>query len=326
MNAAAALSIRSARLARLTSAAIIARSTAAVDQRSSQSSTGSARGARLRAKARTDWVRGLSLPSMLSGSPTTNPTTDCAATSAFSASRSAANFLRMIVLSGVAKLHPASQSAVPIVLVPTSSPARRPPPGSARAKSEGAVVIIPALLSLGCRAKSRRARMLKALVCRHLPGPGPTRARPALRSAFCPWRGNRHGIFSCGLRERRRGWRDGRGLGLEAREPAQHVGADVRPEEGDVEDVIIVAGKHIAWRIVLRDFGVANHQEAARVIAAGANDAGDELALLEPILGFQRADIRRRGCFGIGNASDRVRTQHPRVASRAAVIADCAVI
>src|SRR3546814_1365737 len=57
MKAAAALSTRSARLARLTSAAIIARSTAAVDQRSSHSRTGRARGARLRAKARVLWVR-----------------------------------------------------------------------------------------------------------------------------------------------------------------------------------------------------------------------------------------------------------------------------
>src|SRR3546814_19266893 len=83
MKAAAALSMRVARLARLTSAAIIARSTAAVDQRSSHRSRGRASGARLRAKARVLWVRGLSLPSMLSGRPTIRPTMDCAANRLF---------------------------------------------------------------------------------------------------------------------------------------------------------------------------------------------------------------------------------------------------
>src|SRR3954447_2587997 len=71
--AAASESTFSARLARLTSAEIIARSTACVDQRSSQRSIGSSSGDKLRAKARTDCVRGLSLPSMLSGSPMTKP-------------------------------------------------------------------------------------------------------------------------------------------------------------------------------------------------------------------------------------------------------------
>src|SRR4051794_40660689 len=54
MCAAASASTFSARLARLTSASIIARSTAAVDQRSSHSRMGSSSAARLRAKARTD--------------------------------------------------------------------------------------------------------------------------------------------------------------------------------------------------------------------------------------------------------------------------------
>src|SRR3546814_9756831 len=40
----------------------------------------------------------------------------------------------------------------------------------------------------------------------------------------------------CRRCHRRRGRRDRRGLAFESREPAQHVGADVRPEEGDVED------------------------------------------------------------------------------------------
>src|SRR6476661_1365372 len=75
MWAAASASTFSARLARLTSAEIIARSTACVDHRSSHSSSGNSSGARLRAKARVDCVRGESLPSMLSGKPTTRPFT-----------------------------------------------------------------------------------------------------------------------------------------------------------------------------------------------------------------------------------------------------------
>src|SRR5438270_13412773 len=73
MCAAASASTFSARLARLTSAEIIARSTAWVDQRSSHSNIGKASGARLRAKARTDCVLGLSLPSIFNGNPITRP-------------------------------------------------------------------------------------------------------------------------------------------------------------------------------------------------------------------------------------------------------------
>ena len=52
-----------------------ARSTAAVDSRSSQSAMGSSVNcAKLRAKARVDWARGPSDPSMLIGSPSTKPT------------------------------------------------------------------------------------------------------------------------------------------------------------------------------------------------------------------------------------------------------------
>src|SRR3954449_7357510 len=71
--AAASASTFSARLARLTSAEIIARSTACVDQRSSHSRIGSSSCARLRTKARTDCVLGLSVPSMFSGNPITKP-------------------------------------------------------------------------------------------------------------------------------------------------------------------------------------------------------------------------------------------------------------
>src|SRR3546814_11926917 len=62
MKAAAALSTRVARLARLTSAAIIAGSTEAVDQRSYQSRRGRPGGRRLRATARVIGVRGRAGP------------------------------------------------------------------------------------------------------------------------------------------------------------------------------------------------------------------------------------------------------------------------
>src|SRR5438309_1844635 len=131
--AAASASTFSARLARLTSAEIIARSTACVDQRSSQRSIGRSSGERLRAKARTDCVRGLSVPSMLSGSPITKPiifSRDMKSSSAF---RSCVNLVLRIVSAGPAKCHPASQIAKPIVFVPTSSPASLPPLGRASA-------------------------------------------------------------------------------------------------------------------------------------------------------------------------------------------------
>ena len=44
---------------------------------------------------------------------------------------------------------------------------------------------------------------------------------------------------------------------LTTREAAQYVGADVRPEKGDVEDVIIIARQYIARRVILRRFGIA---------------------------------------------------------------------
>ena len=98
--AAASLSTASARLARVTSASIIARCTAWVDQRSSHSSIGRPSGARLRAKARTDWVRGLSLPSRLSGRPTTSPAMLSRSMKAVSAARSAVNLVRRMVSAG----------------------------------------------------------------------------------------------------------------------------------------------------------------------------------------------------------------------------------
>jgi len=139
--AAAALSIRSARLARLRSASIIARSAAAVDQRSSHNRIGNPRSSILRAKARLDWLRGLSLPSMLMGSPITIPAVGRVASAACNLALSLANLLRTISSAGEAKLHPASQKAVPIVLLPISRPIRTPPSGSASRNSAALVVI-----------------------------------------------------------------------------------------------------------------------------------------------------------------------------------------
>src|SRR3546814_16507552 len=70
------------------------------------------------------------------------------------------------------------------------------------------------------------------------------------------------------------------------------VGANVRPEKGDVVDVVVVAGEHIARDdIILRDVGVADHQEAARVVAFCTDLARDQRARLEAFGGFQRAEI-----------------------------------
>src|SRR3546814_9781159 len=90
-------------------------------------------GARLRAKARTDWVRGLSLPLRLRGRPTTRPFTPCPATVTFSRSRSAEHLPRFISSAAVAIVQPASLSATPIVFVHTSSPISLPPPEIGRA-------------------------------------------------------------------------------------------------------------------------------------------------------------------------------------------------
>src|SRR5439155_1099956 len=85
---------RLALLARVTSAAISSRSTAAVDSRSSHSAIGSSvRRARLRAKARVDCARGPSLPSMLTGSPSTNPVAFRSVASASRRAASAEKFL-----------------------------------------------------------------------------------------------------------------------------------------------------------------------------------------------------------------------------------------
>ena len=166
MCAAACESTLSARLARLMSWSSIARSTATVDQRSSHKRIGRERGARFLAKARTDCVRGLSLPSMLSGSPTTSPAISCWLTRFFSRWRSAVNLPRWSVSCGLAKLQRESQVASPIVLVPTSSPSSRPPGDpSVPRKSLALVAIIgwpkrssAARRPRGCSPRTGRSR------------------------------------------------------------------------------------------------------------------------------------------------------------------------
>ena len=75
MKTAACWSMTLARRARVTLAAINSRSTAAVESRSSQRAMGSwVSRARLRANARVDWARGPSVPSMLTGKPSTKAT------------------------------------------------------------------------------------------------------------------------------------------------------------------------------------------------------------------------------------------------------------
>ncbi len=90
---------------RVMSAAIISRSTAAVDSRSSQNATGRSRRAkRLRANWRTDWVRGPSPPARVSGRPTTRPPTLWVSINANSRAMSSRKRRRRIVSSGVAMM------------------------------------------------------------------------------------------------------------------------------------------------------------------------------------------------------------------------------
>jgi hypothetical protein len=94
------------------------------------------------ANARVDCERGLSLPSRLIGRPMTSPTTFCAVIISASAALSFWNLVRRISKAGLANDQPASHSAVPIVLVPTSRPISRPPFGSASRNCAGETVII----------------------------------------------------------------------------------------------------------------------------------------------------------------------------------------
>ena len=82
-------------------------------------------GLRLRTKARVDWARGPSLPSMLSGRPTTSPPTPWRSARAGSRQASGVNFTRLMVSSGVAMRRSTSERARPIVFVPRSTPSSR---------------------------------------------------------------------------------------------------------------------------------------------------------------------------------------------------------
>ena len=67
------------------------------------------------ANARTDWVRGLSVPSIFNGKPMTKPIMLSRKMNAWRLLRSCVNFVRRIVSTGPAKCQPASQIARPIV-------------------------------------------------------------------------------------------------------------------------------------------------------------------------------------------------------------------
>ena len=136
MKAAACWSITLARCARLASAAIRSRSTAAVESRSSHSPIGSAVSlAKLRAKARVDCARGPSEPSMLIGRPSTKPAARRSAASARTALRVGREGLaRSTVVTPVASRRSGSLTATPMVLVPRSRPISAP-----RAGSRGAI-------------------------------------------------------------------------------------------------------------------------------------------------------------------------------------------
>lgn len=115
-----------ARFERDASCSINARVTAAVDNRSSQKRKGrSVSAAKLRTKARVDCARAPSLPSILSGRPTTKAATLNSSARASKCAASAENLPRFSVSRGVARRRSTSDKASPIVLVPRSMPINR---------------------------------------------------------------------------------------------------------------------------------------------------------------------------------------------------------
>ena len=94
--------------------------------RSSQKAIGRSgfRRRRLRAKARLDWQRGPSVPSMFTGRPMTTPPAERLSMSLNRALASSVNLVLRINSSGVATVRVASLTATPIVFSPRSRPAR----------------------------------------------------------------------------------------------------------------------------------------------------------------------------------------------------------
>ncbi|KQZ13604.1 hypothetical protein ASD44_05590 [Mesorhizobium sp. Root554] len=124
MNAAAAESILPARLRREKSISIKVRSAATVESRSSHKTKGRAvSDAMLRTNARDFCALGPSEPSMLIGRPSTTAPTLSLVSWASNTSASSENFLRMMTGRGWEKDSPLSDTAMPIVLSPRSSPA-----------------------------------------------------------------------------------------------------------------------------------------------------------------------------------------------------------
>ena len=77
------------------------------------------------AVSRADWARGPSLPSMLTGRPTTMPPMPSAAVIARRVSISRESLVRRSVVRAVAMVRFTSETAIPMVFVPRSSPMRR---------------------------------------------------------------------------------------------------------------------------------------------------------------------------------------------------------
>ena len=131
---------------RVVSASSRARSAATVDRRSSQKVTGPSHSfSKLRAKARVDWHRGPSEPSMLRGRPSTIPPTERWAMISCRRAASNPNFLRRMVSSGLATDQNVSETATPMVLSPRSSPINDRIGGRAAKNSPVSSKIIPNL-------------------------------------------------------------------------------------------------------------------------------------------------------------------------------------
>lgn len=137
IHAAARLSTTRARRARLEFASSMrTRFTAAVESRSSQKAMGrSWRLNRRLAKARADWQRGPSVPSILIGNPMIIPSAARLCIRLRRVSRSFVNFTLEITLKGLATMRDKSETATPIVFSPRSKPTTGLPGWSAYFRS-----------------------------------------------------------------------------------------------------------------------------------------------------------------------------------------------
>src|SRR5216684_1671725 len=124
--------------------------------------------------ARADCARGPSLPSMLTGSPSTKPAALRSAASFSRRAASAEKFLRAIVSTPAASRRSGSLAATPMVLLPRSRPISAPRAGKSAAASMSGRIGMAAAYHAPCRRPNR---------------PGAAVARAAVNRRQCATRG-----------------------------------------------------------------------------------------------------------------------------------------